>query len=84
MDACQDRFLMGFGRILEGKMEASWQQNRRKIDANFERPFFEKTLFFLAKNNDFEDSKGWEIEENAIKIQVKSEGQDGMPLGVDF
>ena len=65
-------------------MEASWQQNRRKIDANFERPFFEKTLFFLRKNNDFEGSKGCKIEENSIKNQVKSEGQDGMPLGIDF
>ena len=65
-------------------MEASWQQNRRKIDANFERPFFEKTLFSLRKNNDFEGSKGCKIEENSIKNQVKSEGQDGMPLGIDF
>ena len=65
-------------------MEASWQQNRRKIDANFERPFFEKTLFFSGKNNDFEGSKGCKIEENSIKNQVKSEGQDGMPLGIDF
>ena len=75
---------MGFGRILEGKMEASWQQNRRKIDANFERQFFEKTLFFLRKNHDFEGSKACKIEENWMKNQVKNEGQDGMPLGIDF
>ena len=75
---------MSFGRENGGKMEASWQQNRRKIDANFERPFFEKTLFFFRKNNDFEGSKGCKIEENSIENQVKSEGQDGMPLGIDF
>ena len=74
---------MGFEGILEGKMEASWQQNQRKIDANFERPFFEK-MFFLRKNHDFEGSKGCKIEENLMKNQVKSEGQDGMPLGIDF
>ena len=84
IDGFQDRFYMRFEWILGGKMEASWQQNRRKIDANFERPFFEKTLFFLRKNNDFEGSKGCKIEENSIKNQVKSEGQDGMPLGIDF
>ena len=75
---------MGFGRILEGKMEASWQQNRRKIDANFERSFFEKTMLFHRKNHDFDGSKGCKIEENSMKNQVKSEGQDGMPLGIDF
>ena len=49
INAFQDRFLMRFEWILEGKMEASWQQKRRTIDANFERPFFEKTLFFLLE-----------------------------------
>ena len=75
---------MGFGRILEGKMEASWHQNQRKIDANFESQIFEKTLFFLRKNHDFEGSKGCKIEENSMKNQVKREGQDGVPLGIDF
>ena len=75
---------MGFGRILEVEMEASWQLNRRKIDANFERQFFEKTLFFLRKNHDFEGSKGCKIEEHSMENQVKSESQDGMPLGIDF
>ena len=46
IDAFKDRLLMQFGRILGGKMEASWQQNQRKIEANFERPFFEKNLVF--------------------------------------
>ena len=75
---------MRFGRILEGKMEASWQRNRRKIDANFERSFFEKTLFFRRTNHDFEGSKGRKIEENSMRNQVKSEGQDEMPLGSYF
>ena len=39
----------GFWWILEGKMEASWNPNRSKIDANIETRFFEKTLFFLGK-----------------------------------
>ena len=68
----------------EGKWKQSWQQNRRKIDANIEKPFFEKNLFFLRKNSDFESSKGCKIEENSIKNRLKSEGQDGMPLGIDF
>ena len=59
----QDRFLMRVEWILGGKMEASWHQNRRKIDANFEGSFFEKTLFFPRKNNDFDGSKGFKIEE---------------------
>ena len=35
-DASWDRFLVGFWRILEGKMEPSWHQNRSKINANCE------------------------------------------------
>ena len=67
IDAYQDPFLIRFERILEGKMRASWHQNQRKIDADFERFFFEKTLFFHVKNNDFEGSKGCKIEEKSIK-----------------
>ena len=57
IDASWDRFLEGFWWIFGGKMEACWHQNRAKIDANFEERFFEKTLFFLKKNNDFEGSR---------------------------
>ena len=62
IDASWDRFLEGFWWIFGGKMEACWHQNRAKIDANFEERFFEKTLFFLRKNNDFEGSgdRSWE------------------------
>ena len=70
---------MDFGRENGSKLATK----SKKIDAKFERPFFEKTLFFLRKNIDFEGSKGCKIEENSIKNQVKSEGQDGMPLGID-
>ena len=56
IDASWNRFLEGFWWIFGGKMEACWHQNRAKIDANFEERFFEKTLFFLRKNNDFEGS----------------------------
>ena len=57
-DASWNRFLDGFWWILGGKMEACWHQNRSKIDANLEERFFEKTLFFLRKNHDFEGSGG--------------------------
>ena len=62
INAFEDRFLRRSGKILGGKMEASWHQNQRKIDANFERPFFEKTLFFRRKFNDFEGSRGCKID----------------------
>ena len=55
-DASRNRFLEGFWWIFGGKMELCWHQNRAKIDANFEKRFFEKTLFFLRKNNYFEGS----------------------------
>ena len=43
-------------------MEASWHQNRLKIDALCEKGCFEKTYFSLKKNNDFEGSgaRSWE------------------------
>ena len=61
-DASWDRFLEGFWWILVGKMEPSWYQNPSKIGINCEKAFFEKTLFFYRKNNDFEGSRGpsWE------------------------
>ena len=55
-DASWNRFLEGFWWIFGGKMEACWHQHRTKIDANFEERFFEKTLFFPKKYNDFEGS----------------------------
>ena len=43
MDASWDRFLEGFSWILGRKMEASWHQNRSKIDVKCEKRFFEKS-----------------------------------------
>ena len=52
-------------------MEASWHQNRSKIDVNIEKRFFLKTMFFLRKNKYFEGSGGrsWSI--NLSKIDQK-------------
>ena len=47
-------FWKDFGGFFNGKMEACWHQHHVKIDPNFEQRFFENTLFFLRKNNDFE------------------------------
>ena len=55
-----------------------------KIDANFERPFFEKTLFFFWKSNDFEGSGDRSWEQTSIKHRSKIEAQDGWPLSIDF
>ena len=33
-----------------GKMEASWHQNRSKIDVGIEKRCFEKNSFFLKRN----------------------------------
>ena len=43
IDAFQDRFLKRFWWILGRKMEASWHPNRSKMDACYERRFFEKS-----------------------------------------
>ena len=61
-DASWDRFLEGFWWILGGKKDPSWHRNQSKIGIICEKAFFEKTLFFLMKNNDFEGSGGpsWE------------------------
>ncbi len=55
-----------------------------KIDANFERPSFQKTEFFQWKNNDFEGSGDRSWEQKSIKNRSKIEVQDGWPLGIDF
>ena len=57
-DASWNRFLERFWWIFGRKTEACWHQNQSKIEPNFEERFFEKTLFFLRKNNDFEGSGG--------------------------
>ena len=84
LDASWDRFFYDFWSIFSSKMEASWDQNRSKIDVNFERRFFEKTLIFRRKNNDFEGSGGRSWVQKSIKNQSKNGVQDGVPLGIDF
>ena len=46
--------MVGFWRILEGKMEPSWHQNRSKIDANSEKRFFEKSCSRCSGGSIFE------------------------------
>ena len=69
-------------------MEAKWSQvgtqMALKIHANFERRFFEKTLFSPSENNDFEGSGGRSCEQKPIKNPSKNEGKLGRPLGIDF
>ena len=52
-DGSWGRIFEGFWWIWEGKMEPSWHQNRIKNRSYLRRRFFEKTLSFLRKNNDF-------------------------------
>ena len=55
-----------------------------KLDANFERRFFEKTWFSLRKNNDFEGSGGRSWDQKSIKNRSKNEVMMGRHLGIDF
>ena len=55
-DVSWDRFLEGFGRILEAKMEPCWHQNRLRIDATCEKRIFEKSLILFWKNHNVEGS----------------------------
>ena len=65
-------------------MEACWHQNRSKIDANLEERFFEKTLFFLRKNHDFEGSGGSKLEVKNDQKSIKSRVRMGRHLGIGF
>ena len=71
-----------------GLGEAKWSQVGTKIasqiDPNFERRFFEKTMFFLRKNNDFEGSGGRSWDQKSIKNPSKNEVMMERPLGIDF
>ena len=67
IDAFWNRFLEGFWCILGGKMEASWHPNGVKNVHNFERRFFEKSLFFPRKNHYFQGSEGLSWEQKQIK-----------------
>ena len=65
-------------------MEACWHQNRAKIDPNLEERFFEKALFFLRKNNDFEGSGDRSWEQKSIKNRSKKHVNMRRHLGIDF
>ena len=73
-----------FVGFLEGKCRHVGTKIGSKIDANFERWFFENTLFFLRKNNDFEGSGGWSWHQKSIKNPLKKELNLGRPLGIVF
>ena len=79
---------IGFLKDCGGFWKEKWKQDgirmASKIDANFERHFFQKTLFFCRKNNDFEGSGDRSWEQKSIKNRLKIETKDGWPLGIDF
>ena len=61
LNASWDRIFGGFWWILEIKKEASWHPDGIKIDANFERRYFEKASFFLRKNKVFKKKLAFEV-----------------------
>ena len=67
-DGSWGQIFSGFWWILEAKWSQVGTKIASKIDPNFERRFFEKTLFFLRKNNDFEGSGGRSWNQKSHKI----------------
>ena len=61
------KFLKDFGGFGMAKWSQVGTRIASKIDPNFERRCFEKTLFFLRKNNDFEGSGGRSWDQKSIK-----------------
>ena len=77
-------FLCDVGRFGEGKWRQAGSKIEWKIDVNCGRRVFEKTLFFLRENNDFEGSGGSKINAKSIKNRLEIEAEDGVALGSDF
>ena len=75
LDASWDRFLNEFWSIFGSKMEASWHQNRSKIDVNFERRFFEKSCSPCSGGSIFQDSGVQVGSKNRSKIDQKMESK---------
>ena len=79
---------VGFLKDFGGFGKAKWSQVgiriASQIDRNFERRFFEKTLFFVWKNNDFERSGAQSWEQKSIKNRSKNEVMMARHLGIDF
>ena len=76
-----------FGRfwwILEPKWKQVGLQNRTQNDVIFKRRFFEKTLFFLRKNNDFEGSGDGSWDQKSINNRSKNHVNMRRHLGLDF
>ena len=55
-----------------------------KIDVNFERRFFQKTLFFLRKRHVFLGPGGRKIKNKSKKNRSKNEAKMRIALGIDF
>ena len=66
-DASWDRPFPIFGRFWEPKWSQVGTKIGAKLEVNFEIRFFEKTLFFHKKNDDFEGSGGRSWEPKSIK-----------------
>ena len=83
-DASWGRNLKDFGGFGKAKWSQVGTGIGSKIDPNFERRRFEKTLFFLRKNNDFEGSGGRSWDQKSIKNRSKNDVILGRYLGIDF
>ena len=77
-----------FWKDFGGFLDEKWRHVGTKIDqksmSTSKGDFFQKTLFFLRKNNDFESSGGRSWVQKLIKNRSKNGVQDGVPLGIDF
>ena len=64
--------------------EASWHQDRSKIDVYLEKRCFEKALFFLRKSHTFEGSGGQSWYENSIKNRSENALNIGRSIGISL
>ena len=65
-------------------MEACWPPKSKKNRCYLQKRFFEKTLFFHRKNNDFEGSGGRSWNPKSIKNRSKNEVMMGRHLNIVF
>ena len=65
-------------------MEPCWHPNRSKIDVICEKRIFEKSLFFIRKNHNFQDSGGPSWEQKSIKNRSENEVKIGTPSRLHF
>ena len=57
-DAFRNRCLKRIWWTREGEMDASWDPNRSKIDANFEKTFYQNVWLNRSENQYFHNSGG--------------------------